>query len=722
MQHDPKTATSRNLEAALNLASLGIPCFPCRPDKGALVKWKQEATAQIEKIESWWRTFPNAIPAFPAGEKSGISVIDLDVKNGKNGVAEYARLGFDLEDAGVLVQTASGGYHLYFEHMGGVRNSQDKIAPGIDVRGEGGYVIAPGAIVEDDVYRLVSGEIDIMKMIGPAFPLTLIQGARSRRHDCETGDDIDQVRSALGYIDSHCSHDHWVHILMALNHFTGGSSEGLELALQWSSSYPGFDPEEVKEKWWSFDPKKSDGITAATIFTQARRNGWNGGFVSSGSYAGPDDLPPAIKELNERFALVRMGAKVAIAEFKASGDIDFISTGAFRELFANRKFGKRTLGAAWMHHPSRRTFEGGVVFRPDNDAPPEALNLWTGWAVDPDPDANCDLVLRHIRDVLASGKETHADYIFSWLAHMVQTPEKKPDVALILKGKKGAGKDSLAEIMKRIVGRRHCAHVPATERLVGRFNAAFATAILIHAEEAIWGGQKESKGVVQSLITCPEMPLERKGIDTVQVDSFCRLLFTTNEAWAVPATADERRYAVFEVSNAHSGDREYFNKLWDQVENGGCAGFLAYLLNWQQPDHVELRNPPKTRGLMEQKLSGLRGVERWWYEVLSVGEAPGLKSEFEDFNWMDSSVSMRRDDLRQHYENWMRDRRYQGEITGPSEFGEALRALCPGLTSSRPSKNGARIWNYVLPPLQDCRSGFLKAMGGDEDEIQWGAE
>ena len=153
-------------------------------------------------------------------------------------------------------------------------------------------------------------------------------------------------------------------------------------------------------------------------------------------------------------------------------------------------------------------------------------------------------------------------------------------------------------------------HVPASERLTGRFNSAFATALMIHVEEAIWGGQRDSKGVVQSRITCPEMPLERKNIDTEGVDSFCRLLFTTNEAWAIPASANERRYAVFEVSSSRIGDRTSFKELWQEIQNGGCEAFLAHLLAYSQPDNIELRNPPRTRGLMEQKLSGLRGFAR----------------------------------------------------------------------------------------------------------------
>jgi hypothetical protein len=83
----------------------------------------------------------------PTGKRSGIFVIDLDLKDGKDGLAELRKLG----DVPVTytVATPTGGYHLYFQWPGfRVRNSGPKSNPlalGIDIRGDGGYVVAPGS-------------------------------------------------------------------------------------------------------------------------------------------------------------------------------------------------------------------------------------------------------------------------------------------------------------------------------------------------------------------------------------------------------------------------------------------------------------------------------------------------------------------------------------------------------------------------------------------------
>jgi hypothetical protein len=81
------------------------------------------------------------------GARSGVFVVDLDVKNGIDGIAALAKLGEIPPTRAVA--TPSGGFHLYFKHPGfPVRNSapnSNPLAPGVDVRGEFGYVVAPGS-------------------------------------------------------------------------------------------------------------------------------------------------------------------------------------------------------------------------------------------------------------------------------------------------------------------------------------------------------------------------------------------------------------------------------------------------------------------------------------------------------------------------------------------------------------------------------------------------
>jgi putative DNA primase/helicase len=143
------TLRSINLSlAALNYARSGKPVFPCGPDKSPRVHGGFKAASRdFNTIDKWFKR-PNALIGLRTGKASGLLVVDIDVKNGVNGFETLAALEVQygpLPET-LTVETPSGGEHRYFlmpETEPPIRNSAGKLGPGLDVRGEGGYVIAP---------------------------------------------------------------------------------------------------------------------------------------------------------------------------------------------------------------------------------------------------------------------------------------------------------------------------------------------------------------------------------------------------------------------------------------------------------------------------------------------------------------------------------------------------------------------------------------------------
>jgi hypothetical protein len=143
------------LEAALNYATRGIPVFPVNPlDKHPLTgRGFKDATTSASQIEIWWKQNPGAMIGIPTGEASGFWVLDADVDpiKGLDGLAELEKL---QAQNGTLPPTLTsitprGGKHFFFRWSPGIRNSSSKIAPGLDVRGAGGYVILPPSMRAD---------------------------------------------------------------------------------------------------------------------------------------------------------------------------------------------------------------------------------------------------------------------------------------------------------------------------------------------------------------------------------------------------------------------------------------------------------------------------------------------------------------------------------------------------------------------------------------------
>jgi hypothetical protein len=107
----------------------------------------KDATRDFDQIEKWWAQYPDALIAMPTGEASGIVVLDIDTKNGKDGFATLEDLGRNLLPDVPMVHTPHGGLHLYFalnQHVSiGTSQSKDGLGPGLDVLGEGGNVALP---------------------------------------------------------------------------------------------------------------------------------------------------------------------------------------------------------------------------------------------------------------------------------------------------------------------------------------------------------------------------------------------------------------------------------------------------------------------------------------------------------------------------------------------------------------------------------------------------
>lgn len=103
-----------------------------------------DATTDIDKIVRWWTMWPTANIAIATGVVSGLVVIDIDPRNGAmDTLARLADNGHTFGKTGQVL-THSGGWHLYYRHPGGkVTSRSNALGTGIDIKGDGGYVVAP---------------------------------------------------------------------------------------------------------------------------------------------------------------------------------------------------------------------------------------------------------------------------------------------------------------------------------------------------------------------------------------------------------------------------------------------------------------------------------------------------------------------------------------------------------------------------------------------------
>jgi hypothetical protein len=127
----------------------GWSIIPIRPgDKRPLVRWEefQHRRPSEDEARGWLRAWPEAGIGIVTGAISGLVVLDVDPRHGGDASLErlereHGRLPVTLE-----ARTGSGGRHLYFAHPGGLVRNKAALAAGIDLRGDGGYVVAPPSL------------------------------------------------------------------------------------------------------------------------------------------------------------------------------------------------------------------------------------------------------------------------------------------------------------------------------------------------------------------------------------------------------------------------------------------------------------------------------------------------------------------------------------------------------------------------------------------------
>lgn len=183
------------IDYALHYAREGWPVFPLIPgDKTPLIPREKgghgchDATTSAELIEQWWTQWPEANIGLATGIRSNLLVVDVDPKSAPEHWRESInnlRLppSHTVRTPGKYVNgELLRGWHIYFEYPNCKLTIGAKLLPGVDWRGEGGYVVAPPSSVDGRVYEVVKRE-SIAKP--PPHLIALLQAASRKRMTVE---------------------------------------------------------------------------------------------------------------------------------------------------------------------------------------------------------------------------------------------------------------------------------------------------------------------------------------------------------------------------------------------------------------------------------------------------------------------------------------------------------------------------------------------------------
>jgi hypothetical protein len=307
--------TGRMLDAALAYAEHGVPVFPVnarsknpiaarlRDDNSVPIPGTggfKRATCDPVQIRKWWKRREHLI-GVPMGPRSGVWCVDIDTKAGghhDDGMAVWNAL--QAEHGPVKTRqhvTASGGLHEIFvwrdDHP--ITSRRGDVPHGIDVKGDGGYIIAPPGRRKGRHYT-VTEDIAPKKapqwlydMIGRAPPSTVVvindpakprneyQNIAVAAHNSRRPlADINELAEAMAFVQNpELDWDAWTAIGLALHSATGGGVDGFRLFDDFSKKSSKYSERATARRWLEITHSPPNRTGASKLYKLAIANGWN---------------------------------------------------------------------------------------------------------------------------------------------------------------------------------------------------------------------------------------------------------------------------------------------------------------------------------------------------------------------------------------------------------------------------------------------------------------
>jgi len=544
------------------------------------------ASRDKEQIEEWFADGTANI-AVVTGEKSGITVLDIDVGK-KKGDQTWADLNKDKgEPQTLMAVTGSGGMHVYFRYNSALNTSGNTLGQGIDCRNDDGYVVAPPSSHKSGgSYEWLNADDAIADL-----PAHL---ARKKRRGRPKKDDptkrkyaIEQVAEMLKHISAD-DRDVWRKVGIVLGREFAMSEVAWQTYNEWSDTWGGAKGRShdaiMRQAFYEISQQDGDSeLSIATIIRLAIDNGWapvtgtlpienflywapGNNFIYRPTRANwpAESVDATCSPVNEAGAIVKPSAWLKANRAVTSMTSDPLIT-------EEVSTGFDCIDGALVPAVGAALFN---AYRPSQLEPGDAKLAGP--------------FFEHVRRVFS--KQGDADMFLDYMAHRVQKPGEKPRFALLIAGEQGVGKDTAILMCVPAIGVWNVANIePAT--LEGGFNEYAAKVLIVISEAANvhemnkWAFNERTKVLIAG---SPDyITINPKYGHKYSVRLHNGTIVTTNHMMSgIYLPPDDRRYDVIEAATRAEmglGDAEqrtlYFTMLWDWFASPGAAGHvLAALL------------------------------------------------------------------------------------------------------------------------------------------------
>lgn len=368
---------------------------------------------------------------------------------------------------------------------------------------------------------------------------------------------------------------------------------------------------------------------------------------------------------------------------------------------------KSTISQFWTN-PSTQVFNA-TAFSP-LPQPATTINYWIEPTAKPRA-GNCDILKAFLLNIICAGSQVTYSYLLRYFAHMLQRPEEKPGIIIVLLGGQGTGKGTFFRILRAIWGRT-ALQVSDIQEVIGHFNAVLERNFIIFMDEALFSGDKKALDRLKSLVTEPTCRVEQKYQPARTIDSYHRFFAASNHDHFAHVEQDDRRFVFLRVSDDAKGNHQFFSQLSTAIDDPAIIDALVYELMNLDISHFNVRQKPQTPEQILQKLRSLEGFGRFWFEVLTSGSLTGRTDVSE--GWV-KAVFIPTQQLVSNYTSFDKKAEWYRTVQQNELLGEFKR-FCPSVRHDRQqNRHLGQRRGWWLPDLASARHEFEQFIGGSVD-------
>jgi len=410
----------------------------------------------------------------------------------------------------------------------------------------------------------------------------------------------------------------------------------------------------------------------------------------------------------EQIEKIKSGASNEDISFYKKGPAE-IKARRFLEGLAVSSDPKTIISQFWI---SPNTIEYKWLAFSPLPTPPTTLNFWVNSLIEPKKGDWSQLRL-FIEQIICDNSKECSEYLIWFLAHMLQYPEKKPGIIIVLLGTQGTGKGTFFNLLRKIWSRTTL-QVNDIDHVVGNFNAVLEQNYVVCMDEALFVGERKKLERLKSLITEPMLRIEQKYQPSRTIASFLRFFAASNSDQFAHIEKDDRRFVFLKIADSQKCNPEYFDAIHKLLDDEVVISAMVYDLLQIDISKFNPRLRPKTNEHINQKLQSLDGFERYWFEVLHSKNLGCIESSFND--WSDARF-VTTESLISNYKTFNKNAEKYGAFQSRN-IAKSLKKLCPSAIKDKgKAQHGKEARGYSLPTVEDGRKEFEGAIGG---VIDWG--